>query len=326
VFFPYKASRFDSFETVYLAAKDDPACDAFVVPIPYYELKSDGSLGEMHYEGAGHYGNNIECMDWREYDIKARRPDVIYIHCPYDAINDVMSVHPSYYSDRLKEYTEHLTFIPYGVSYNAFKNPEEPFDISEFIIFPAELHSDIYISRSEEVSRRHAFRLSEYRKMIKGNQHLLSQIRKGGQKFIALGSPKFDCVVNTARSDYELPTEWQSLVHDKKTILYATSVKALLENADEFIEQAHSTIEILKNKDDIVLWWRPHPLIIEALKSMRPAYANEYEQIVENYRSEKIGIYDDSADLHRAIAWSDAYYGHESSMMFLYLATGNRLQ
>ena len=51
VFLPYKASMWDSLESVWQAADADPDCDAYVVPIPYYDRNSDGSLGAYHYEG-----------------------------------------------------------------------------------------------------------------------------------------------------------------------------------------------------------------------------------------------------------------------------------
>jgi len=35
-----------------------------------------------------------------------------------------------------------------------------------------------------------------------------------------------------------------------------------------------------------------------------------------------IGIYDDTGDLHRAICYSDAYYGDLSSVIVLYKNTG----
>ena len=49
---------------------------------------------------------------------------------------------------------------------------------------------------------------------------------------------------------------------------------------------------------------------------------DEYLKIVEEYRSENWGIYDDTPDLHRAIAVSDAYYGDISSLVDLYRLTG----
>ena len=36
VFLPYKASMWDSLESVWMAAEEDEDCDAYVVPIPYY--------------------------------------------------------------------------------------------------------------------------------------------------------------------------------------------------------------------------------------------------------------------------------------------------
>ncbi len=40
------------------------------------------------------------------------------------------------------------------------------------------------------------------------------------------------------------------------------------------------------------------------------------------YRKEGYGIYDDSADVDRAIVLSDAYYGDYSSLVQLYQETG----
>ena len=51
VFMPYKASMWDSMESVWSAAFKDPDCDVYVVPIPYYERSADGTFGEPCYEG-----------------------------------------------------------------------------------------------------------------------------------------------------------------------------------------------------------------------------------------------------------------------------------
>ena len=50
---------------------------------------------------------------------------------------------------------------------------------------------------------------------------------------------------------------------------------------------------------------------------MRPQLWEEYEKLVEQYRREGFGIYDDTADLDRAIALCDAYYGDGSSLVQL---------
>ena len=111
-FFPYKASMWDSLESVYFAAKEDLNCDVYCVPIPYYDINPDRSLGKFHYEG-DQYPPDIEVIDWQSYHFEEREPDVIYIHNPYDDWNYVTSVHPRYYSENLKKYTKTLVYIPY---------------------------------------------------------------------------------------------------------------------------------------------------------------------------------------------------------------------
>ena len=113
VFMPYKASMWDSLESVWKAADADPECDAYVVPIPYYDRNPDHSFGEFHYEG-GEYPDYVPVTHYNNYDISKRRPDVIYIHNPYDDCNYVTSVDPRFYSRELKKYTDKLVYIPYS--------------------------------------------------------------------------------------------------------------------------------------------------------------------------------------------------------------------
>ena len=68
-----------------------------------------------------------------------------------------------------------------------------------------------------------------------------------------------------------------------------------------------------KNREDVTLLWRPHPLIKATIESMRPQLWTEYDRFVRRYQQEGWGIYDDTADLNRAVALSDAYYGDGSS-------------
>lgn len=50
---------------------------------------------------------------------------------------------------------------------------------------------------------------------------------------------------------------------------------------------------------------------------MHPELWEEYCEIVQKYKNEDWGIYDDTPDLDRAIAISDAYYGDGSSVVQL---------
>jgi hypothetical protein len=104
----------------------------------------------------------------------------------------------------------------------------------------------------------------------------------------------------------------------KKVILYNTSVSALLQHTDGYLEKMRHVFSIFeKNQEDILLLWRPHPLIPATISSMRPQLWEEYCRLVEDYKEDGWGIYDDSPELDRAIRLSDGYYGDASSVVQL---------
>ncbi|NLM74452.1 MAG: hypothetical protein GX184_10550 [Clostridiaceae bacterium] len=310
VFFPYKASMWDSMESVWMAAKDDPKCDVYVVPIPYYDVNPDGSLGKMHYEG-DQFPDDVPVTDWASYSLKDRHPDIIYIHNPYDEYNLVTRVHPEFFSSQLRNYTDMLVYIPYFVVSGSL--PEN------FCVLPGTLYSHRVIVESERVKNIYINELQKFAR--KTNQ--FEAFKDVNNKFLVLGSPKYDKVKNTKREDCVLPESWRKLIYRpdgnrKKVILYNTSINGILSGNEKYISKLKNVFGYFKNRNDVVLLWRPHPLSISAYTSMRPHLLNDYLRIVEEYKREGWGIYDDTSDMNRAIALSDAYYGDWSSLVALY--------
>ena len=92
--------------------------------------------------------------------------------------------------------------------------------------------------------------------------------------------------------------------------------------SEQFLKKLKWVFGFFQAREDVVLLWRPHPLMVDTARSMNPAAVEPYLRLVEKYREEKIGIYDDSKDLHRAINLSDAYYGDPSSVVELFRNQG----
>jgi hypothetical protein len=326
-FFPYKASMWDSLESIYLAAKEDKNCDAYCVPIPYYDLKPDHSFGEMHYEG-DQYPKNIEITDWQTYNFEERHPDTIYIHNPYDNWNLVTSVHPRFYSKNLKTYTEELVYVPYFVLKEIEPGDQRAIDgMKHFIWTPGVINADKVIVQSEKMKQIY---VNEYLKAakesgLKGSHQDRNYLDK---KILGLGSPKFDKAKNTKKEDLEIPEEWLNIIKKpdgtwKKIIFYNTSIGALLQNREKMLEKMKYVFSIFKeNQDEVALLWRPHPLIENTVKSMLPILWEQYKEIVDQYKQEGWGIYDDSSDMNRAVILSDGYYGDGSSAVQIYQQTG----
>lgn len=322
VFLPYKASMWDSLESVWRAADEDPDCDAYVIPIPYYDKNPDGSFREMHYEG-NDYPKDVPVMWYEDYDFAKRKPDMIFIHNPYDEFNYVTSVHPFFYSKNLKLYTDRLIYIPYFVLDEI--RPEEQERVASmehFCTVPAVLYADQVIVQSEDMRQIYIDAMVR----LLGKKDFPKNYWEN--KILGLGSPKFDRVLGMKTCEPELPQEWLEMIQKpdgsrKKVILYNTSVSALLQHGDLMLCKMQEVFRVFKeNRAEAALWWRPHPLVQATIESMRPQLWEKYSLMVEQYRQEKWGIYDDTPDLNRAIAVSDAYYGDASSLVQLYQKTG----
>ncbi len=322
VFLPYKASMWDSLESVWRAADEDPNCDAYVIPIPYFDKNPDGSFREEHYEG-DLYPEYVPITRYDEYDLEERRPDLIYIHNPYDECNHVTSVHPYFYSKNLRNFTDKLVYIPYFLLTEIEPDDQDKIDgMKHFCFTPGTIYAHRVVVQSEKMRQIYINEyLKEAKEMGLPGEHVDRKFLE--KKFLGLGSPKVDKVLNMKKEDLEIPAEWLKVIEKpdgswKKIIFYNTSVSAILVHDENMLKKMESVFECFKeNKDTVALLWRPHPLIQATIESMRPQLWEGYKKLRERYIAEGWGIYDDSADLDRAVGISDAYYGDQSSVVQL---------
>ena len=184
-----------------------------------------------------------------------------------------------------------------------------PYDVSSDIVTasycstPGVLFADHVILQNENIKRQYE---------IYYPKAMVSKY-----KFLALGSPKIEKILSTTIEDVEMPLAWKKLIADRKVILYNTSLGAMFNNPSNGCKKLKFVFEQLRKNQECVLWWRPHPLMKQSLKAMHPDFYEEYCQIEKEYIEAGWGIYDDTPDLDRAIAISDAYYGDGSSVVQL---------
>ena len=317
VFLPYKRSMSDALESIWRRALNDPRCNAYIIPVPYYDLLPGKIFGEMHYEG-DLYPPDLPITDWREYNIEERHPDVIFTHYSYDDESSITSLHTDFYSKRLRNLTDLLVHVPYHVCIDGIADSF------------CESWGIMYSGRVVVHSEKERAHFVSVLKRLEIEHNCKGYFGKPEEKFINLGSPKFDAVINSSQSDFELPDRWRKLIENadgtkKKVIFYNTSIGAILGNDEQYLQKIRFVFNAFRERTDVVLWWRPHPLSQAAYSSMRTQILGEYIKCVEDYINEDWGIFDDSAELHRAISWSDAYYGDESSVVMLFTAVGKPL-
>jgi hypothetical protein len=332
VFFSYKISMFDSFETVVRACNADPDIEAFVVPIPYFDKNRDDTIGKMHFEDMRNLPQyfDMNIVDFRNYDLKKRRPDAIFINNPYDEQNAVTTIHPDFYCENIAGYTNLLVYIPYFVT-NESDN-EKTMIGEHFVETMGCIFADRVFVQSENARASYVYQYLKIAEYLANAEALKAH----SDKFVATGSPKFEKVINENEQSYEIPDDWKAKIYrpdgSKKTVIFFnTGVSSVLYYTYDkvrklviptYLNKLKSILSEFEKRDDCVLLWRPHPLIENTVKSLRPSLYAEYKSITEDFFKKDFGIYDTSDDFHMAAAVSDAFFGDTSSVQYLFTVTG----
>ena len=298
VFLPYKASMWDSLESIWMAADEDPNCDAYVIPIPYYDRNPDGSFAQIHYE-AEDFPDYVPVTHYGSFDFEQHQPDMIFIHNPYDEYNYVTSVHPNFYSYNLEKYTDCLVYVPYYATSGKMSEGQA--------FCPSYMVVDYIVVQSKSMIEQF-------------DEHVTRE------KFLPLGSPKFDRVIRLCKNPPEPPEEWKKKMEGKKVFFYNTSISGMLENTENFLKKLKYVFDTFKQIDNVCILWRPHPLLQSTFESMRQEYLDTYDSIIKYYKEENVGILDTTPDIEASIALCDAYIGDGgSSIISLFQIAGKEI-
>jgi hypothetical protein len=295
IFMPYKASMWDSLESIWRACKEDERCECHVIPIPYYEFNSDTNRWAYCYDGAL-FPEEVPVINYQEYSLEQNRPDVAYIHNPYDDLNLVTRVDPRFYSPELKKYVNKLVYVPYYVT--------SGFIAQDHLTLSVYQHMDYMVVQSE------------YAKSFCKDMFYYDRI-------LPFGSPKLDAVIKLCQEGTIIPELWKPLLEGKKVLMLNTSIGCFLQDGSVYLKKIKSLFKSIVKQNQVALIWRPHPLLEATIKSMRPRLLSEYNNLKEYYLENKIGILDETPDISRAVSISDGYIGEEgSSVINLFGAAG----
>lgn len=298
-FLPYKASMWDSLESIWRAFDEDKEhCNAYVMPIPYCDLNQDRTVKEWHCERAL-FPEYVPTLDWESVDLENVHPDAIFIHNPYDGRNAVTSVDTRYYSANLKQCTDLLVYVPYFVISRRW--PELHTDV------PVYEHMDYIVVQQDhmQISPQQGSEIKE------GEEPYLSDFIPEG-KILALGSPKIDRIYYCEKHP-QIPKEWLEYIGGRKVIFYNTSLSNIFRHGEFYLKKMSYIFNVFSERKDVVLLWRPHPLIESALQSVRPELLEDYLTLKQRFLTEEIGIFDDTPDLEMTMAVCDAYLGEGAS-------------
>lgn len=294
VFMPYKASMWDSFDSIYAEAINDPECEVHVVPIPFYEKNAEGQIIKFCYEG-NDLPDNISTTPYEIYNFEERKPDIIYIHNPFDGHNTLTMVNPRFFSENLSNYTNMLVYVPYYVA-GSSQNPQVNLPLAcnhvNKIVVQSSTLREAYINSGIEDT-----------------------------KILDLGSPKIDASLKLFIPKNSYLNLWKETQSQRKVFLFNTGIADLL-STNTWYGQIEETINYFLENPQFSLIWRPHPLTGVTLNTMRPNIKTSYEEIEKKIDSSPNIFVDNSSDAYPAIHVSDAIISDYSSILLQYIATG----
>ena len=112
---------------------------------------------------------------------------------------------------------------------------------------------------------------------------------------------------------------------DRKIVLFHISAVELICNGGYALAKLKYIFDTIRNTPEILWWW--YPCIIDkpgaaSVHEMSPELFGEYCRMVEMFKKEKMGVYDESGNIQRAVSAADGYYGDAGELMELFKATG----
>lgn len=222
VFLPYKASMWDCFDSIYRAIKQEEVHQVTVMPIPFDCLDANNSPIKRCYEG-DLLPSDIAITNYRTNALAKLRPDVIFIHNPYDQYNYVTRIPEEYFSKKLIKITRYLVYIPYFVRSDSWIS-------DNMVLLPGVINAWRVYVQSDEIKRCYQAYFT------------------AGNKIVSVGSPKIDMLLRENEREKSLPLAWQKKFQGKKIFLY----NRLLNDA----EGALVRFDLINNKEDVFCYKR----------------------------------------------------------------------
>ena len=119
----------DSLESIYESAEKDSDCEAYIMPIPYYDKEDNERLTKLRDE-SNLYSASLDIVSCKEHTVDEIDPDIIFIHNPYDDGNLITSINSDYYTRKIIRDDRLVIYVPYFVSYAADPDVYVSFGIS----------------------------------------------------------------------------------------------------------------------------------------------------------------------------------------------------
>ena len=211
--------------------------------------------------------------------------DFLVIHYPYDDKNKVTRMCPEYHTAQLRKYGK-LVYIPYSCTNLRQLRVQPGIANIDYAFLGSEAEADAFVSEWAELGVDFSGRVFGY------------------------GSPKMDAIAKLEQGKGEYLT---TLVINSLGPFLSAPVRRLE------LYRHHISNEIGRGRRVI---FRPHPLLRQTIKSMRPDMMDAYNQFISWCETRDLVEVDETEYLEEALEQADYLISDPSSVLEMWISTG----
>lgn len=306
VFVVYKENQLKYIRKVYDEYKSMYDTDCYILVVPYYYKRYDGSYICEEYElnKIKNSYNLSSIAEYNTFDIQLHHPDVIYIQNPYDEWNATITLPKEYYSRNLRDRTRKLVYIPPFVLEEFTKESErEYYNMQYYCTVPGVVYSDEVYVQSDNMRELYIEKLCEFAGETTRHIWLSKIMVDEGIYNTALEADNNKSVLN--------------INSKKKKIAFYIQVGILVQYDSDMLDKMQRVMSVFEAyKDSIEIVW--------ILDDVQEKYLNNaasykvlcdgYMRIKEQYNNMNIGktVRKKDISIGEIVKECDAYYGCES--------------
>ena len=313
VFIVNKANQWKYAQWYYQKAKNEPESDVYIIAVPYYYKKYDGSCYAEKYEieeikqtVKDINGTDENVMDYQQFDIALHHPDTIVIQNPCDEWNNATTLLEEYQSRTLQKYTEKLVYIQsFEVEEFTKESYREWYNMKYYCTMPGVVRADEIYVQSENMRKLYIEKLTEF----SGEQYRTTWEKK---------------VYSYNRKEMEVTvydsvdvSKTDEVGFKRRKIAFYVQIGSIIQYEEQMIEKLKSVITVFQsNKDSVEMVW--------VCDSEYEKYLHDYyENLFDGYvRAKDLMIHDnlgvcisrDEKNVKEIVGICDAYYGSESRL------------
>lgn len=291
LFLAQEVSVWPSLQGVYETMSADPRFETRLVYVPFIhpnQKKADTNF--FRYQKMG-----LPVQAHTDYSLTEDNPDIVFFAKPYDQIPK------EFYISEVERIVEKTVYIPYGMetNYNLVR-----YGFQDYLHYRVWRHV-VYGEFVKSVGARWGYR--------------------NGENIVVWGHPRMDYYRSGCHP--EIPSGWGDKIRGKRVICWCPHHTILLgpERVSTWMENHETVFEQIRQHPDLVLLWRPHPMLFGALVNNGYMRADEMETFIAEKAAEDNIILDQSEDYHAAFEVSDALITDGTTFSMEYLGTGKPL-